>query len=653
MSHQAPVIFNGRYELHRRLGRGGMAEVYLARDQMLDRPVAVKVLFPALATDPGFVERFRREAQSAAALNHPNIVSVYDWGEANGTYFIVMEYVEGESLAEMIHAQTRLHPDRAAEIGSDMASALGFAHRNGVVHRDVKPGNVLITRDGDVKVADFGIARAISDSSDQALTKTGSVMGTATYFSPEQARGANVDQRSDIYALGCVIYEMITGRPPFSGENAVAIAYKHVQEAVVPPRRIDPALPETLEAIILKCLAKNPANRYPTAQDLRADLRRYLDGARILAEPVQAAPPIGPDATGVMAPTGYVQPTSAQQWDDGYGDYGYDDDYQEEEEPKRSKAFLVMLILLLLVLAGLLFLVARALGGGGEEAEQIEVPRVVDMAQADAEQAIRDAGLEPRVEEAPHPTVAAGTVFETDPQAGREVDEGSTVVLRVSTGPETVNVPDLTNMTADEATSALNDLGLVPNRQEEENPDVEAGRVIRQDPAPNSPVAAGTQVTFVVSVEPQTTTVPGGLAGMTVDEATVRLQEAGLTVAGTQEEPSSDVEEGRVTRSDPGEGASVNRGGSVTLFVSSGPDEVEIPDVEGLSEENATRQLSDAGFTVVPSYEDVDDPNENGRVLSQSRTGSAPAGSEISIVVGQFNDTSITLPGGGGGGGGD
>src|ERR687894_2458980 len=274
MSQQNQVIFNGRYELHRRLGRGGMAEVYLARDQLLDRPVAVKVLFPALATDAGFVERFRREAQAAA----------------------------------------------------DLAAALGFAHRNRVVHRDVKPGNVLLTRDGGVKVADFGIARALSDSSDQNLTKTGSVMGTATYFSPEQARGAPVDPRSDLYSLGVVLYEMTTGHPPFSGDSAVAIAYKHVQENPVPPRRIDPALPETLEAITLKCLAKNPDNRYPTAQDLRADLRRYLDGARILAEPV-LAPPVDPAATGMMAPTAYgataYQGAAADQqpWDGQYDDY--------------------------------------------------------------------------------------------------------------------------------------------------------------------------------------------------------------------------------------------------------------------------------------------------------------------------------------------
>ena len=317
MSQQNQVIFNGRYELHRRLGRGGMAEVYLARDQLLDRPVAVKVLFPALATDQGFVERFRREAQAAANLQHPNIVSVFDWGEANGTYFIVMEYVEGHTLAEMLRDEGRLHPDRAAEITADIAAALGFAHRNRVVHRDVKPGNVLITRDGGVKVADFGIARALSDSTDQNLTKTGSVMGTATYFSPEQARGAPVDPRSDIYSLGCVLYEMTTGHPPFAGDSAVAIAYKHVQENPIPPRRYDPALPETLEAITLKCLAKNPANRYPGAQDLRADLRRFLDGSRIMAEPV-LAPPIDPGATSMMANTQYGDQTALVAGPVGY-----------------------------------------------------------------------------------------------------------------------------------------------------------------------------------------------------------------------------------------------------------------------------------------------------------------------------------------------
>src|SRR4051812_39883496 len=288
MSDEPPQVFNDRYEVQRRIARGGMADVYLARDLLLDRPVALKVLFPEFATDPSFVERFRREAQSAANLSHPNIVNVYDSGEANGTYFIVMEYVEGRSLSQILRDEGPLSPDRAADITTDIAAALGFAHRNGVIHRDVKPGNVLISPIGQVKVTDFGIARAVSTQ--ENLTQTGTVMGTATYFSPEQARGEQVDPRSDVYSLGIVLYETLTGKPPFSGENPVAVAYKHVQEVPAPPREATPAIPVSLEAITLKALAKNPANRYQSADELAADLRRFRDGREVLAESVLAPP---------------------------------------------------------------------------------------------------------------------------------------------------------------------------------------------------------------------------------------------------------------------------------------------------------------------------------------------------------------------------
>ena len=283
MADETLRVLGDRYEIHQRLARGGMAQVYLARDRSLDRPVAVKELVPEFATDPSFVERFRREAQAAANLAHPNIVGVYDWGTQDGTYYIVMEYVEGPSLSQVIRHDGPLHPRRAAEIAGEVAAALGFAHSKGVVHRDVKPGNVLLTGTGQSKVTDFGIARALS-SPDEDLTQAGSVMGTATYFSPEQAQGLPVDPRSDLYSLGVVLYEMVTARPPFTGETPLAIAYKHVQDRPPPPSTIISDLPVGLEAIIMKLLSKRADDRYGSAEELRADLRRFLNGEVTAAE---------------------------------------------------------------------------------------------------------------------------------------------------------------------------------------------------------------------------------------------------------------------------------------------------------------------------------------------------------------------------------
>src|ERR1700688_3497374 len=276
-----PRVFSNRYELTHLIARGGMAQVYRARDRQLDRPVALKVLFPELSVDRAFVERFRREAQAAANLSHPNIVPVFDWGEDSGSYFIVMEFVDGRALSSILRTAGPLHPDRAAEIAADVAGALAYAHRHGVVHRDVKPGNVLITEEGTIKVTDFGIARAVN--TEESLTQTGAVMGTATYFSPEQAEGMGVDSRSDIYSLGVVLFEMVTGRPPFMGDTPVAVASKHVRDHPPAPREVNPGVPPDLEAIILKCLAKSPDHRYATAEELRADLLRFNEGRAVEA----------------------------------------------------------------------------------------------------------------------------------------------------------------------------------------------------------------------------------------------------------------------------------------------------------------------------------------------------------------------------------
>src|SRR6266511_1304392 len=276
-------VLGGRYEIDSMLGRGGMAEVYLGIDRVLGRQIAVKVLGSQFSKDNSFVTRFRREAQSAAALNHPNVVSVFDTGSDDGTHFIVMEYIKGKTLSQVIREDGPLMPERAVEITLAVAEALAFAHRNGIIHRDVKPGNIMLTPSGDVKVMDFGIARATTSES---ITQTATVLGTATYFSPEQAQGARVDARSDIYSLGCVLYEMLTAQPPFSADTAVAVAYKHVQENPVPPSGLNRDVPTSLDAIVMKCLAKNPDNRYQSAEELRQDLARFQAGRPVMATPI-------------------------------------------------------------------------------------------------------------------------------------------------------------------------------------------------------------------------------------------------------------------------------------------------------------------------------------------------------------------------------
>ncbi len=343
-STAAPRVLSGRYELVHLVARGGMAEVYRAHDRLLDRPVALKVLFPELSIDRTFVERFRREAQAAANLSHPNIVPVFDWGEDSGTYFIVMEFIDGRALSSILKTAGPLHPDRAAEITADVALALDYAHRHMVIHRDVKPGNVLITDEGQVKVTDFGIARAVN--TDESLTQTGAVMGTATYFSPEQAEGLGVDARSDIYSLGVVLYEMVAGRPPFIGDSPVAVASKHVREQAPAPRQFNPSIPPDLEAIILKCMAKSPEYRYATGGDLRVDLLRFREGRAVGAGPVPSGATQAQLLPGHTQALPQVQPAPVE----------------EEEEPTRTGLYVGVLIVLLIALAVVVAFLGNTLG---------------------------------------------------------------------------------------------------------------------------------------------------------------------------------------------------------------------------------------------------------------------------------------------------
>jgi serine/threonine-protein kinase len=635
MARLAPVVIDGRYELQRKLGRGGVAEVYLARDQKLDRAVAVKVLFPALASDPGFVERFRAGAQAAAALDHPNIVTVYDWGEANGRYYVVMEHVEGDSLADVIAREGRLTPQRAAEIAVDVASALGFAQRDGgVIHRDVKPANVLVTREGGVKVTDFDVPRPAGDAAEG-----GAGAGAGVGADVEPAAGAGADGRG-VHSLGAALYEMLVGQPPLAGADAVAA-----------PRRVDPTIPATLEAIVLKSLAKDPAIRYPSTQDMRSDLRRYLEGARIGAKPT-AAPIADPDATEIQSGVDHTAPTETMQRTrvvppsstatPGARAGGSGEDGDEDDGSPRPYAVLIVLVVVLVVMAAFLILVTRGSGsggdGGGRPADGVTVPRVIGMHQADAEAALDRVGLVATIETAADDTVPVGDVVDQDPAANTSLAPGSAVTLTVSSGPASIAVPDLKGKTRDEAMQALTDLAFVPSPKEVPSDTVAVGMVVDTNPPAGTQAARGATVEILVSAGPTTTALPD-VTGQPEAQARATLEGAGFTVSSAPQ-PDPAVPPGTVITTNPAPGSMVANGSAVTLVVSAGgapPGAVPVPDTMGQNENDARNQLQGAGFQVATIDQPVDGGEWNGRVLAQNPPGGTPTppGSVVTLVIGR------------------
>jgi serine/threonine-protein kinase len=595
-----------------------MADVYLARDRLLDRDVAVKVLLPQFASDPINVERFRREAQAAAGLNHPHIVAVYDWGEEDGTSFIVMEYVAGQTLREILQSYGPLNPMDAARIAAEIADALSFAHSHGVVHRDVKPGNVLVTPQGQVKVTDFGIARA--DTS-EPLTKSGAVLGTATYFSPEQAQGLPLDGRSDVYALGVVLYEMVTGVAPFAASSPVSVAYKHVREAPAPPSSLVPDMPAAMDRIVLTAMAKSVDERYASAQDLRADLLRFERGRPLMGAAV--VPPPAPTAVHVPAPI--VAPVVAAP--------------APTPAPARSRSrwgpAIAIGIALALLVGLIVFLIAASdFGDSGTATPTLDVPNVVGTNFTQAQTTLETAGFMVDRQDADEPQQVPDLVVGQDPEEGRKVPKGGTITLQVSKA--TITMPNVVGQNRAQATQTLANSNLTGNFVDEDS-DQPVGTVLRTDPAAGGavnklPQGGPVSVTVVVAREPA---VP--VPDVTTQDPAAAA--ATLTAAGFQvtpvNTPSDTVPVGAVIGTDPGVGTPLPRGSAVNLLVSSGPNLVDVPSVVGQPRATAETLLNGTlGFGVQVSFANGG-PTKKGIVIAQNPAGGqAPKGSTVAIVVG-------------------
>jgi serine/threonine-protein kinase len=628
--------FDSRYVIRRKLGSGGMADVYLAEDQELGRRVALKLLNERHAADEQFVERFRREAQSAAGLNHPNIVSIFDRGRAEGTYYIAMEYLDGRTLKELLVRNGPTPIPIAIDYARQILGALSFAHRNGIVHRDIKPHNIVVGRDGRLKVTDFGIAR----SGASQMTEAGSIVGTAQYLSPEQARGAPVDQRSDLYSLGIVLYEMLTGKVPFTGDTPVEIAMKHLSQIPEPPSKLRPQVPHDLDAVVMRAIAKDPDQRYASAEEMDADLARVARGVAVAPQTEEAMTQVlsgvgASSAATMVARPRNVAPPAPPAYRSPSPYYAYD-------EPSPGRSLWPWLLALGLIIAGAIggwFLYTKIQNQLNNNTP-VSVPDVRLLSRPLAVQKIRAAGFKVQLQQSTDPTVAKGSVISENPGAGAKIGKGSTIVLTVSTGIPKSTVPEVRGQSLSDAVSALNQANLQAKIAYVFSPKPE-GTVVGEAPAPKSVVQQSSEVHINVSKGLRPVTVPD-VTGQPFANAASALRGQGFGVART--DVQSTQPKGTVIQTDPAPNTQVPSGTKITVTVSKGPGTTQIPDETGQNQSDATATLKGAGFAVGVVYQPTNDPSADGIVLAQDPPGgtNGTSGETVTLTVGQLQQSTST-----------
>ena len=622
------TIVDQRYQIVSRIGSGGMADVYCAQDLQLGRKVALKLLYRRFAEDEEFVERFRREASSAAGLQHANVVGVYDRGEWDGTYYIAMEYLEGQSLKQLITERGPLPSLEAIDVAEQILRAARFAHRRGVIHRDIKPHNVIIDEEGRAKVTDFGIARA--GASD--MTETGSIMGTAQYLSPEQAQGHSVSARSDLYAIGIVLYEMLAGRVPFDGESAVTIALKQVSEAPVPPSAYNPSVLPELDAIVLRALAKDPEARFADAEEfiaalegVRAQLALMPAGQSTAAFGAIAGPVTDPTA---LAAAGVPVEEPLEAPPDGRPPEG------DEQHRRRRWPWIAAVLGVLAALAAVFLIL------GPLSTNKVAVPNVVGTQLTVGKAILENRGFKVQVT-----TVVSDQqrdkILRQDPQPNTKAKEGSTVSLTVSGGPGQATVPSVDGLTQAQARRKLEAAGFKVTVSREASDTIPSGTVTRTAPPGGTQIDKGSTVTLFISSGPQRVTVPS-VVGQSQDSASAELANVGLKVSIVQQESTQTP--GTVLSQDPGAGSLAGRGSTVTLTVARQPQQVTVPNTVGQSESSALSALADAGLTpIVGATQPVTDQARDGKVVAQEPGGGkAKRGARVTITVGKFTPPPTT-----------